>query len=156
MIFLRILNRKARGCIKRGCLAFKKPSYFGATVTSGLLSNDGLRVWCNVTWCQSGPAEHIWGQWGICPKIRLSPYSNQGGRLYPSHRLVLQAPLDLKMFRRACSTQGIDSDTYRPVVPGGWHPQILAGQLTLSQPRGTDYAHQIILAPPDCQTFRRP
>ena len=39
-------------------------------------------------------------------------------------------------------------------VPG--HPQILADQLTLSQPRGADYAHQIILAPPDFQTFRRP
>ena len=37
-----------------------------------------------------------------------------------------------------------------------WHPQILADQLTLSQPRGTDYAHEIILAPPDFQTFRRP
>ena len=38
----------------------------------------------------------------------------------------------------------------------GGHPQILADQLTLSQPRGADYAHQIILAPPDFQTFRRP
>ena len=41
---------------------------------------------------------------------------------------------------------------YRPVVPGGaWGamaPQILADQLTLSQPRG-----KIILAPPD---FFRP
>ena len=40
----------------------------------------------------------------------------------------------------------------RPVVPGGaggaggsMAPQILADQLTLSQPRGTDYAHQIVL-----------
>ena len=42
-------------------------------------------------------------------------------------------------------------------VPGvPWHPQILADQLTLSQPRGADYAHQIILAPPDFQTFLRP
>ena len=33
-------------------------------------------------------------------------------------------------------------------VPGvPWHPQILADQLTLSQQRGADYAHQIILAP---------
>ena len=32
-------------------------------------------------------------------------------------------------------------------VPGvPWHPQILADQLTLSQPRGVDYSHQIILA----------
>ena len=37
-----------------------------------------------------------------------------------------------------------------------WHPQILADQLTLSQPRGADYANQIILTPPDFQTFRRP
>jgi uncharacterized Zn-finger protein len=38
-------------------------------------------------------------------------------------------------------------------VPGvPWHPQILADQLTLSKPRGADYAHQIIL---DFQTFRR-
>ena len=28
-----------------------------------------------------------------------------------------------------------------PVVP--WHPQILADQLTLSQPGGADYAHHI-------------
>ena len=38
-------------------------------------------------------------------------------------------------------------------VPGV--PQILADQLTLFQPRGADYAHQIVLAPPDFQTFRR-
>ena len=44
----------------------------------------------------------------------------------------------------------------RPVVPGGAGPQILADQLTLSQPREADYAHQIILAPPDFQTFLRP
>ena len=34
----------------------------------------------------------------------------------------------------------------RGVVPGGamaWHPQILADQLNLSQPGGTDYAHLI-------------
>jgi hypothetical protein len=41
-----------------------------------------------------------------------------------------------------------------PEVP--WHPQILADQLTLSQPRGADYAHQIILTPSDFQTFQRP
>ena len=34
-------------------------------------------------------------------------------------------------------------------------PPDLADQLTLSQPSGADYAHQIILAPPDFQTFRR-
>ena len=35
-------------------------------------------------------------------------------------------------------------------VPGlPWHPQILADQLTASQPEGADYAHHIILAPPD-------
>ena len=45
-------------------------------------------------------------------------------------------------------------------LPGGamapWHPHILADQLTLSQPEGADYAHQIILAPSDFQTFLRP
>ena len=41
----------------------------------------------------------------------------------------------------------------RGVVPGGAGPQILADQLTLSQPEGADYAHQIILAHPDFQTF---
>ena len=30
------------------------------------------------------------------------------------------------------------------------------GRSVNPQPRGTDYAHQIILAPPDFQTFRRP
>ena len=48
----------------------------------------------------------------------------------------------------------------RPVVPGSaedaMSPQILADQLTLSEPRGADYAHRMILAPPDFQTFRRP
>ena len=38
---------------------------------------------------------------------------------------------------------------------GGW-AQFLAKQLTLSQPGGTDYAHQMILAPSDFQNFRRP
>ena len=43
-----------------------------------------------------------------------------------------------------------------PGVPGvPWPPQILADQLTLSQPRGAGYADQIILAPPDFQTFLR-
>ena len=45
-------------------------------------------------------------------------------------------------------------------VPGvsslGVHPPILANQLTLSQGGGAHYAHQIILAPPDFQTLRRP
>ena len=48
----------------------------------------------------------------------------------------------------------------RGVVPGGagdaMTPPDLADQLSLSQPEGTDYAHQIILAPPDFQTFLRP
>ena len=37
-------------------------------------------------------------------------------------------------------------------------PQFLPDQLTLSQPggRGADYAHQMILAPPDFQIFLRP
>jgi hypothetical protein len=45
-------------------------------------------------------------------------------------------------------------------VPGmPWHPQILADQLTLSQPGeggGADYSHPIIHAPPDFQTFLWP
>ena len=32
----------------------------------------------------------------------------------------------------------------------------LISQETLSQPRGADYAHQIMVAPPDFQTFLRP
>ena len=32
----------------------------------------------------------------------------------------------------------------------------LISQETLSQPRGADYAHQIMLAPPDFQTFLGP
>ena len=44
----------------------------------------------------------------------------------------------------------------RVVVPGGaGGAMILADQLTLSQPREADYAYQIILAPPDFQTFRK-
>ena len=44
-------------------------------------------------------------------------------------------------------------------VPGVWHPQILADQLTLSQPGGSDYCpphYLLLLAPPDYQTFLRP
>ena len=33
-----------------------------------------------------------------------------------------------------------------PAVP--WHPQILADQLTLSQPGGADYAHHITTGTP--------
>ena len=48
----------------------------------------------------------------------------------------------------------------KPVVPGvaggTMATQILADQLTLSQPGGTDYAHCSALVPPDFQTFRRP
>ena len=43
------------------------------------------------------------------------------------------------------------------VVPGDARdPQILTDQLTLSQPRGEENAHQMILAPPNFQTFQRP
>ena len=45
---------------------------------------------------------------------------------------------------------------WRSTGGGGARPQILADQLTLSQPEGADYAHQIILSPPDFQTFLRP
>ena len=48
----------------------------------------------------------------------------------------------------------------RGVHPGGarvpWNPQILADQLTLSQPGWEDHAHHIILTPSDFQTFLRP
>ena len=46
----------------------------------------------------------------------------------------------------------------RGVVHGvPWHPQILADQLTLSQPGGgADYAHHSTTSPPpDFQTLRR-
>ena len=39
-------------------------------------------------------------------------------------------------------------------VPGvPWHTQILADQLTLSQPRGTDYAHHSTACPSDLKTY---
>ena len=41
-----------------------------------------------------------------------------------------------------------------PEVP--WQPRILVDQLNLSQLQGADYAHQMIVAPPDFQTFLRP
>ena len=43
-------------------------------------------------------------------------------------------------------------------VPGGagGAMEISADQLTLSQPRGADYAQQIILVPADFQTFLQP
>ena len=47
----------------------------------------------------------------------------------------------------------------RPLGCRGCHGnpmQILADQLTLSQPKGADYFHQIKLAPPDFQTFLWP
>ena len=37
-----------------------------------------------------------------------------------------------------------------------WNPHILVDQLTISQSEGADYAHQIILVPPDFHTFLRP
>ena len=39
---------------------------------------------------------------------------------------------------------GADAGLSEPGVPGvPWHPQILTHQLTLSQPEGSNYAHQI-------------
>ena len=42
---------------------------------------------------------------------------------------------------------GADACLSEPVVPGApgvpWQPQILAHQLTLSQPEGSNYAHHI-------------
>ena len=63
------------------------------------------------------------------------------------YRLLYVHTLSLK-YLAGVSSLGV------PGVP--WHTQILADQLTLSQPGGADYAHQIILAPPDFQTIRRP
>ena len=49
----------------------------------------------------------------------------------------------------------------RPVVPrgagGALAPPNSGGSVKpIFQPRGADYAHQIILEPPDSQTFRQP
>ena len=55
---------------------------------------------------------------------------------------------NLKIFNTGVSSMGVAG------VP--WHPKILADQLTLSQPGWVNYAHQIILAPPDFQTFQWP
>ena len=56
------------------------------------------------------------------------------------------------VLRHICYLSGLSSLGV-PGVP--WHPQILANKLTLSQPGEADYAYQIILAPPDFQTFLR-
>ena len=45
-----------------------------------------------------------------------------------------------------CSIRGCSKCQIRPVIPG----------VALSQPRGADYAHQMILASADFQTFQRP
>ena len=57
------------------------------------------------------------------------------------------------------STTGIAIAGLSPLAGGAgvpgvpWSPQILADQLTLSkQMGGADYAHQMILVPPDFQT----
>jgi hypothetical protein len=50
----------------------------------------------------------------------------------------------------------------RPVVSGGaggampWHHQINLSEPYLNQGGGEDYAHHILLAAPDFQTFLRP
>ena len=70
---------------------------------------------------------------------------------------LLSTSSKIIIYKSCCELKALES---RPVVPGvagvPWHPHFLADQLTLSQPRGADYAHQIILAPPDFQTFRWP
>ena len=51
-------------------------------------------------------------------------------------------------------SRGVDPGAAGAGVP--WNPQILADQLTLSQPRGADIMPTtLILAPPDFQTFLR-
>ena len=84
----------------------------------------------------------------ICPLVEIGLtafYSNPDNTTVLPVKPMMAAPL---------LYAGLSSLGVPPGVP--WHPQILAEQLTLSQPRGADYAHQIILAPPDFQTFRRP
>ena len=49
---------------------------------------------------------------------------------------------------------GVSSLRVPPGMP--WHPQILADQLTLSQPGGQIMSTLLLLAPPDFQIFRRP
>ena len=66
----------------------------------------------------------------------------------PSKNLITNGLLELQL------------NKYRPVVPGGagvvMAPPDLEDQLTLSEPRVDDYAHLIILSPPDFQTFQQP
>ena len=78
---------------------------------------------------------------------------------------VLAWPLDILIETDWMIKMSSNHAITRPVIPGGAgaampppppNPQILADQLTLCQPRGTEYAHQIILAPPDFQTSRQP
>ena len=64
--------------------------------------------------------------------------------------VLILPSINIELFIGGLSMSGLSSLG----VPGvSWHPQNLADQLTLSQPWGADYAHQIILAPPDFQTF---
>ena len=54
-----------------------------------------------------------------------------------------------KLHKSICSVAQFVSGLSEPGVPGEpWYPQFLADQLTLSQPRGVDYAHHITTCPP--------
>ena len=94
--------------------------------------------------------------------IRLQPIMSQ--TVWPICRIVTVSLLVLFWLIVILIPNSHFSDTQSGLsslgVPGvPWHLQFLADQLTLSQPRGADYAYQIIqklLAPPNFQTFRRP
>ena len=78
----------------------------------------------------------------------MTPYEKQRKTRKSLMAVATTAAASATACRAGVSSLGM------PGVP--WHPQILADQLTLSQPEGADYAHQIVLAPPDFQTLRRP
>ena len=76
-------------------------------------------------------------------RVNRRKYFQMCGRLLKGRWNGIEIGLDIPKYT-GLSSLGV------PGVP--W----LADQLTLYQPRGADYAHQMILAPLDFQTFRRP
>ena len=95
----------------------------------------------------------LWIQ-GVIIKDVLTSFRREGDTLtylanYEMHKIFAV----LSKSNMHCNYSGVSSLGV-PGVP--WHPQILADQLTPSQPVGADYAHQIILAPPDFQIFLQP
>ena len=107
-----------------------------------------LNILIAIIWRRVAAQEIVWLE-------KMQSYPVHYPKIYNGVQSVLKDLFRLPKFE-ICSVVNAGVSYLGHAAGMPWHSQILADQLTLSQPRGADYAHQMILVPPDFQTFLQP